>query len=138
MLNLQSIYFGQRHLNFGDVDYDVIKKISRLVKKHQRQCENACNGNGYVKGDFYYTGKIDDWAKREYGQNVKDAYINATENTIFDYEIEKIENSIAKIMDNLNQSKYALYRVKPLKLEFQHDPRGNTVKLIYENDYIEL
>ena len=131
MLNLQSIYFGQKHQNFDDKDFDIIKKVARLAHKHIRQCVNDCNGEGWVNGHHYYTGAIDDWAKAQYGQNVESAYINATENTIFQYEIDKIEEKI----NNLVKSKDGKWH---FEVKYQHDPRGNTVKLFYEGDFIEL
>jgi len=128
MLNLQSIYFGQKHLTFDFHDMLVIKSIARLAHKHQVQATNDCNGEGWVNNQRYFNGKIDDWAKREYGQDVKSAYIDNTEETIFIKEMDKIETKIEKFIEN-----------KPcFKVEFQGDPRGNTVKLYYEGDFIEL
>ena len=126
MLNLQSIYFGQHHANFDSQDYNLIRKVSRLAKKHERLCEMACNGEGYIKGSFYYTGAIDDYAKQTYGVNVKSAYLDE-ETTVFQLEADKIEEKIIALTDKTN-----------FKVEFQHDPRGNTVKLYYESDFIEL
>lgn len=128
MLNLQSIFFGQRHLSFDYKDFDIIKKISRLAHKHQIQATNDCNGEGFVNGQHYYGGNIDDWAKRQYGENVKSAYIDNTEETIFYKEMDKIEEKINNLIkDN-----------PKFKVEYQGDPRGNTVKLCYEGDFIEL
>jgi hypothetical protein len=138
MLNLQSVYFGQKHKDFDNKDYDIIRKVSRLAKKHQQQCVNSCNGEGFVNGQRYYSGMIDDYAQRTYGQNVKSAYFDDSEESIFDIEAGKIEDKINKLVYQFNYKKYALWRVKPLKIEYQGDPRGNTVKLFYENDYIEL
>jgi hypothetical protein len=134
MLNLQSIYFGQKHKDFDYEDFIVIKAISGLAKKHQRQCENDCNGTGWVKNVYYYNGNIDDWARREYGQGVKSAYIDNTEETIFYKEIARIEARIKSIIEKWDCHPI----VKSYKVEFQHDPRGNTVKLYYEGDFIEL
>ncbi len=128
MLNLSFIYFGQKHKQFDYRDFDIIKKVSRLARKHQAQAVNECNGVGYVKGQCYYMGNIDDWAKREYGYNVKDAYLDKDfETNVFDKESERIQDKINSIIKN---SKF--------KVEYQGDPRGNTVKLYYEGDYIEL
>jgi hypothetical protein len=141
MLNLQSIYFGQKHKDFNYQDMAIIKTISRLAKKHLRQAVNSCNGVGYVKGQCYYNGSIDDYAKRTYGQNVKSAYLDkGFDNTIFDVEMLKIEEKINNIIIIANKK----YTVKPgfddraWKVEFQGNPRGNTVKLYYESDFIEL
>lgn len=138
MLNLQSIYFGQRHKDFDFKDYDLIRKIARLALKHQRQCVNSCNGEGFVNGQHYYNGAIDDYARRTYGQSTKSAYIDDSEVMIFDQEAEKIEEKINKIIYQFNMDKYALWRVKPFTVEYQGDPRGATVKLYYEGDYIDL
>ena len=128
MLNLQSIYFGQKHANFDNKDYDLIRKISRLAKKHERQAVNNCNGEGFVNGQHYYCGRIDDYAKRQYGFGVKSAYIDNNEETIFYKEMEKIEKRINKLIKDNTM----------FKIEYQGDPRGNTVKLHYEGDFIEL
>lgn len=138
MLDLQSVYFGQKHKDFDYRDFDLIKKIQRLARKHQRQCENGCNGVGYVNSQCYYSGTIDEWSKREYGANVKSAYIDNTEESIFDKEARKIEEKIVREMDSLNQTKYVLWLAKPFKVKLQGDPRGNTVNLYYEGDFIEL
>jgi len=128
MLNLQSIYFGQKHPSFDYKDFDLIKKVQRLARKHHRQAENDCNGEGFVNGQHYYTGNIDDYARREYGQGVKSAYIDNSEESIFYKEMEKLEDKINNLVkSNLN-----------FKVEYQGDPRGNTVKLYYEGDFIEL
>lgn len=95
----------------------IVQTIQRLIKRHQVQCVNSCNGEGIVKGQRYYNGVIDDYAKRTYGYSVKSAYIFEDE-TIFDAEIEKIQNRL----------KHECGRIG-LVPEFQHDPRGATVKL---------
>lgn len=138
MLNLQSVYFGQKHKDFDYKDYDLIRKIARLEKKHTRQCVNDCNGEGFVNGQHYFAGNIDDWAKREYGQGVKSAYIDNTEETIFYKEIEKIENRIMWLCGYTTIKPIQQVRKTKFTIEFQHDPRGNTVKLYYEGDFIEL
>ena len=141
MLNLQSIYFGQKHADFDYKDFDVIKKISRLAKKHQRQCVNSCNGVGYVNGQCYYNGTIDDWARREYGQSVKSAYLDKDcEESVFDNEAGKIEDKINKLIDEMHNDPRRRKFLGQIiwKVEFQGDPRGATVKLYYEGDYIEL
>lgn len=133
MLNLQSIYFGQKHKDFDYKDYDLIRKVARLAHRHQQQAVNDCNGEGFVNGQHYYSGNIDDWARREYGQGVKSAYIDNSEETVFNKEMEKIEERINKIIEQ-----HATF-TKGLKfaVEYQGDPRGNTVKLYYEGDFIE-
>lgn len=121
---LQAIYFGQKHADFDYKDYAIIQRIARLSKKHQRQCENSCNGQGVVNGQIYYNGSIDDYAKRTYGYNVKSAYVNDDE-SIFDVEAGKIEDKINRLIKDTR-----------FKVEYQGDPRGYTVKLYYEGDFI--
>lgn len=134
MLNLQSVYFGQKHEDFDYKDFDVIKKIQRLARKHQRQCENACNGEGWLNGQYYYAGTIDSWIKQQ-KPFVLSAYVTNSETTIFEEAIDKIEAKIDYICSKHSKSG------KPsasFNVEFQHDPRGATVKLYYEGDFIEL
>ena len=145
MLNLQSVYFGQRHKDFDYKDFDLIKKVSRLAHRHQIQATNDCNGYGYVGSQSYYGGQIDDYAKREYGYNVKSSYIDNTEETIFYKEMEKIEEKINSLIAKANKEKLfpnGVYTYKKdlpyFGVEYQGDPRGNTVKLYYEGDFIEL
>jgi len=127
MLDLHSVYFGQKHKDFNYDDFDLIKKVSRLAFKHQRQAANDCNGEGFVNGVHYYSGNIDEWAKSQYGQGVKSAYVNDDEVTIFQEEQSKIEDKINKLI-----------AIKPkFSIEYQGDPRGYTVKLSYEGELIE-
>jgi len=127
MLTLESVYFGQKHK-----DFDTLKKIIGLARKHQRQCENSCNGQGIVNGQSYYTGlsygqNAGEYEKREYGYNVISAYLsNEDEETIFDHEIDKIQDKINIIVDNSN-----------FKVNYQHDPRGYTVKISYNESFID-
>ena len=146
--NLRYIYFGQKHKDFDYKDFELIQKISKLAKKHLRQAVNSCNGYGVVKGQMYYGGQIDDYAKREYGYNVKSAYINNSDETIFDKEGEIIEDKIKALLgisptepqqriEGLNYLDKGHKSGKYI-LGFQGDPRGSTVKLYYENDFVEL
>ena len=132
MLNLQSIYFGQKHPNFDYKDFDIVKRVSRLAHKHLRQATNDCNGEGFVNGVHYYSGNIDDWTRREYGQGVKSAYIDNTEETIFYKEMKKIEDKI----NNIIKQTTVLRETSKFRVEYQGDPRGNTVKLYYEDEFI--
>lgn len=127
MLNLQSVYFGQKHPNFNYKDYDLILKILRLARKHNRQATNDCNGEGFVNGQHYYAGGIDEWAKSQYGQGVKSAYIDNSEVTIFNAEMDRIETKINKLITG--NPKFSV--------EYQGDPRGYTVKLSFEGELIE-
>ncbi len=105
-----------------------IYSIRLLAKKHLRQAENSCNGYGVVKGQMYYSGSIDDYAKRTYGYGVKSAYtVQGSEETIFDMEYSRIADKIRKLLPN------------GFKVEFQGDPRGYTVKLSFNGrDITEL
>lgn len=100
---------------------EAIGKLRRLARQHQRQCENSCNGEGVVKGQRYYNGTIDDYARRTYGASVKSAYVHEgkSDETIFDDEIERIQEKMCKIAEAVG-----------LICRFQHDPRGWTCKLI--------
>lgn len=124
MLDLQSVYFGQKHKDFNYQDFDLIKKIQRLARKHQKQCENSCNGEGWVNGQFFTCGAID-----EQNCQWKSAYIGDDEESIFDKEASKIEEKIKSLL--LKGSYF-------FKVEFQGDPRGATVKLYYDGYFIEL
>lgn len=102
--------------------------IRRLAKKHHRLAEMDCNGAGYVKGQAYYAGTIDDYAKRQYGNNVKSAYvIPQQEYTVFQIESDIIEDKIKALCAKVG-----------FEVEFQGDPRGNTVKLGYKGRYIQI
>lgn len=126
MLNLKSVYFGQAHKDFDYRDYEMLKKVERLARKHQRQAENDCNGEGQVNGKFY---RCDG--------STEGAYLADKETTIFNAEMDKIEDKINRIIDALNLEKYALWVVKPWTVKYQGDPRGYTVKLSYDGDAIE-
>ena len=126
MDTLQAIFFGQRHVDFDYKDYKVIQHVKRLANKHQTQAVNGCNGYGVVKGQMYYGGSIDNYARREYGQSVKSSYIDKDcEENIFDKEGSAIQDKINLLIKDTR-----------FTVEYQGDPRGNTVKLFYEGDYI--
>ncbi len=96
--------------------------IRSLAKKHHRLAEMDCNGYGRVRGQMYYTGSIDDYARREYGANVKSGYVDNSDNsdgtTVFTVEADKVEDKIKAIAKSIK-----------LVVTFQGDPRGATVKL---------
>lgn len=101
--------------------YEAISKLKRLAKKHHRLAEMSCNGVGVVRGQVYYNGTIDEWAKKQYGYRVKSAYIDDTfETDVFDVESQKAEDKIRTICQD-----------NGLTCEFQGDPRGYTVKVSY-------
>jgi len=137
MLDLQSVYFGQKHKDFNYQDFDLIKKIQRLARKHQRQCENSCNGEGWVNGQFYTCAAID-----EQNCQYKSAYIFEDEDlNVFDLEISKIEEKIKSLLGVnhlVSPDKDGGFSADKYRVEFQGDPRGATVKLFYEVAYIEL
>jgi len=132
MLNYNSIQFGQKHLNFTREDYQIFKKLICLANKHQRICVYSCNGVGIIEGQYYYTGlsygqEAGEYEKREYGYNVISAYIyKDDEETIFDIEIDKIWDKINKLVENTN-----------FNIEYQGDPRGYTVKIKYNDSFID-
>jgi len=98
-----------------------VKKLRSYTAQLHRQCENSCNGHGRIpyRGNFY-TGTIDDWAKKEYGHDIQSAYyFDGNEETVFDIEIERLEAIIDKIVSD----------IPGVTVEFQHDPRGWEVKL---------
>ena len=125
MDTLQAIYFGQKHADFDYKDFAIFQRIARLSKKHQRQSVNSCNGYGIVNGQMYYGGQIDDYAKRTYGYGVKSSYLDNCEESVFDKEISKIEDKINLLVKDTR-----------FTVEYQGDPRGWTVKLFYEKDFI--
>jgi hypothetical protein len=96
-----------------------LNKLRRLARKHHRLAEMSCNGAGWIRGQAYYTGQIDEYARRQYGAGVKSAYLDEDcELDVFDRESVKIE---AKIK--------TLAAAHGLRAEFQGDPRGYTVRI---------
>lgn len=136
-MDYQSIVFGQKHKDFSYDDFELVKKVKRLAKKHQRLAEYSCNGVGWIRGVCYYNGAIDDWAKKQYGQGVKSAYI-VDDEAVFDVELSKVRGKIFALLGLRVGKGLTVPAVEKWRVEFQGDPRGNTVKLFYENDYIEL
>jgi hypothetical protein len=124
MNTFQAIQFGQHNADFEYKDYAILQQIARLSKKHQRQCENSCNGYGVVNGQMYFSGQIDEYAKQAYGYNVKSSYVK-DDISVFDVEIDKIEAKINRLVKNTK-----------FTMEYQHDPRGWTVKVFYNGTYI--
>lgn len=102
--------------------------IRRLAKKHHRLAEMDCNGEGVIRGVHYYNGTIDDYARRTYGHGVKSAYAK-DDVSVFDVESEKVSDKIKALVKTLGAGWH---------LEFQGDPRGNTVKLYYQDRYIDI
>ena len=101
--------------------------LRRLSIKHHRLAEMDCNGEGVIRGIHYYTGPIDDYARRTYGYGVKSAYLLNSETTIFDVESEKVFDKINGICNRLG-----------LRVEFQGDPRGYTVKVFKGDTFLDI
>lgn len=110
--------------------------IRRLARKHHRLAEMDCNGEGVIRGVHYYGGTIDDYARRQYGYGVKSAYVK-DDVSVFNVESDKVSDKIKALIEKLpyDAMKGQLY---PWKVEFQGDPRGNTVKLFYIDRYIDI
>lgn len=106
--------------------------IRRLAKRHRRLAEMECNGEGVIRGQFYSTA---------IGSGIplpatKSAYLlpkakieegEYGEVTVFDVESDKIEAKINALCAKIG-----------FTVEFQGDPRGNTVKLAYKGRYVEI
>lgn len=111
-------------------DYETVEKllvIARLAKKHHRLAEMACNGEGYVRGKLYTCGQVEGYAVSAYtyhSEGVADESI-----TVFDVESDKVEAKIKALVSKLGTG---------WAVEFQGDPRGNTVKVSYNNRWINL
>ena len=125
--------FGIDHEQFERV-IDLYLTIRRLAKKHHRLAEMSCNGEGIIRGQRYYGGTIDDWSRREYGSSVKSAFPHRNDDvnadvSVFDEESDKVEAKIADLVGQLG---------KGWRVEFQGDPRGNTVSLYCGESWINL
>jgi len=94
-----------------------IKKISSLAKKHRMRCEWLCNGCKY---NYYLSPNIPKEMLYDQDQFGTDAA------RIAFIDIEKIENKIKEIAKNFG-----------FIIEHQYDPRGATIKLLYNDTYIK-
>jgi hypothetical protein len=96
-----------------------ISSLRRLAPKLHRQCENSCNGAGWVRGSKYYAGGINDYARREHGSFIKSAYTlesdKETGENVFDREIDRLEREINIKMGMIKGVSNVV---------IQHDPRG--------------
>jgi hypothetical protein len=105
--------------------------LRRLANKHHNLAEMDCNGSGYIRGQAYYSGRIDEYAKREYGYNVKCSYGDLLPEvdtpSIFQIECDKVETKIKAICERLG-----------LRVEFQGDPRGYTVKVFKGDRFLDI
>ena len=102
-----------------EISLAAISSLRRLAPKLHRQCENSCNGSGWVRGSLYHAGAVDDYARKEYGNHVKSAYTmesdKETGSNVFDREIDRLEKLI-----NIEMAKIPGCS----DVEIQHDPRG--------------
>lgn len=108
--------------------------LRRLAKKHHKLAEYDCNGIGWIRGQAYYTGMSygetpDEYERREYGYSVKSAYLSPdSEESIFDIESDKVADKIRALAEKC-----------ALRVEFQGDPRGYTVKFYDRtNRFVDL
>lgn len=101
--------------------------LRRLANKHHKLAEMDCNGEGVIRGQHYYNGTIDDYAKRTYGYGVKSAYLTDGDTTVFDIESDKVQDKIWAITKRLG-----------LRVEFQGDPRGYTVKFFKGDRFLDI
>src|SRR5271157_3678671 len=104
--DLTMLRLGRANFNYDDLKLAL--KIKRLAKAHQRQCENSCNGEGYIRGSFYTLSDENSF--------IKDV-------SVFEMETDKIQGRIEKLLDKYK----GIFSV-----EFQGDPRGATVQLSYK------
>lgn len=91
-----------------DFNYDTflaLQKIGKLARKHKYLCECSCNGE--------YKGR--QWEE------------------IDNMKIDTVEAQIRRIIFKLNINMISFKDEKCFTLEFQHDPRGLTVKVRYGN-----
>lgn len=121
---------GMAYIASAMADADILQKISRLAKAHKRQCENECNGEGWIprKGFFRLCGP--------YSARVQDAHVSIEDGysmpeegiTHFFKEIERLEERMLSLAGGGD-----------FCLEFQYDPRGATVKVFRNGtDYTDL
>jgi hypothetical protein len=91
--------------------------IRRLAKKHHRLAEYSCNGEGVVGGRFWRLDNPSAFSLDKDGCEVD----------VFDIESERIEAKIKALCDKVG-----------FRVEFQGDPRGNTVKLSYNGKFVSI
>ena len=100
-----------------------INKIRLLTKKHNIQCENSCNGRGYIprKGMFTLGSEDPNGEYKDYKPGfIKDDY------SVFDKECKNIELKILNAQCEIIENNSYFTKIK-----FQNDPRGATVKMFY-------
>lgn len=94
----------------------LLNTISRLRKKHQRYCEYDCNGQGYVPRGIVkgFMG----WMRCD------DPRSMVGNDSVFNVVCGKVEDKIKAMVEKMSE----LESLK-MSVDFQHDPRGNTVIL---------
>jgi len=97
-----------------------IRSLRRLIPKLHRQYENACNGLGYVPyRGLFYTGAINDEAKRRYGDDIQSGWIS-NGLTVFSVEATQLRLKINQVVGTMGFN---------VSVTFQDDPRGWEVRL---------
>lgn len=92
--------------------------VRRLAKKHHRLAEMACNGEGFIRGQFYSCDS--DRGNTAMITTDPDVYV-------WDVESDKVEAKIKAIADRIG-----------LRVEFQGDPRGYTVKVFKGDRFLDI
>ena len=97
----------------------LMTKLKSLSRAHHKQCENSCNGRGYIGRQCYTLGTVQGTP-----HNIKSGYVDLTRNdsqTVFDQECDRLEDKIRDLLTGLKIE---------CDWELQGDPRGATVKLV--------
>jgi len=84
-----------------------LKPLKKLMRAHNRQCENECNGEGYIPRKGFF--RLDS----------QDGYVSP-DVSVFDAEIDRLEKEIYDLC-------VQIFGPGKFELEFQRDPRGYTV-----------
>lgn len=96
--------------------------LRRLANKQHKLAEMDCNGEGVVRGRFYSCSPYHSL------KSAASAYLDKDgEKTIFTAESNKVEAKIQGICDRLG-----------LRVEFQGDPRGYTVKVFKGDRFLDI
>lgn len=91
--------------------------LKRLAGKHHRLAEMSCNGEGSIRGKFY------SWDSSKYATSPA----ISDDLDVFNVESDKVEAKIKAICDRLD-----------LRVEFQGDPRGYTVKVFKDDRFLDI
>lgn len=90
--------------------------LRRLAKKHHKLAEIACNGEGYIRGQFYSGDS-----------NTGNTAMVTNGVYVWDIESGKVEAKIKALTDKIG-----------LRVEFQGDPRGYTCKFYFGERFLDL